>query len=246
MNYQELSLPVTQALLRAHGGVVGRGAASPSAEAARPRPAFCITISREAGALGHTVATEVGKRLAWPVYDREILDKIAEEIRRPLRHLEAVDERAGHWLEEALSALLNEYHISSDTYLRYLIGTVWGLGEVGRCVLVGRGANFILPAATTLRARLVASLAFRVRVLARRLGVSEKEALVWAETTERQRYAFVKRYFSQDPTDPHHYDLVLNMARLSADEAAGVIVQTLRGFEEHSSPGKRQPESAAV
>jgi hypothetical protein len=97
-------------LLRSHGEASGQRAPSGAAR----RPPWCITISREAGAQGNSVATAIGKRLNWPVYDREILDKIGEEMRQPPRHLEAVDERPVNWLEECLSGLLSQYHVSAD------------------------------------------------------------------------------------------------------------------------------------
>jgi hypothetical protein len=240
LSYHDLSLSLVQALLRSHGEAAGERKLSPGAAGqAPPPPPWCITISREAGALGNSVATAIGKKLSWPVYDREILDKIGEEMQRPPQHLESVDERPSYWLEECLSGMLSQCVVSADTYLKYLVGTVRGLGAVGRCVIVGRGANYILPAATTLRVRLVASPEDRVRVIARRRKLSQREATTWVETTERQRAAFVKRYFGQDSTDPHHYDLVLNMSRLSVEEAAEVIIQMLRRFQERALPTER-------
>jgi cytidylate kinase len=236
MNTRDLSPSLIQALFLTH------------TEGAAPPPPFTVTISREVGALGGSVAAEVGRRLHWPVYDREILDKIAEEMRRPSFHLEAVDERPGHWLEECLSALVNQYHVSSDTYFKYLLAAVRGLGAVGRCVLVGRGANFILPEASTLRVRLVASPEDRLEVMARRLGVTPQQAAPRAEATERQRLGFVRRYFQRDATDPHHYDLVLNLSRLSVGEAADVVIEALRRLEKHGprAEGHERPLAAAL
>jgi cytidylate kinase len=236
MNYRELSPSLIRALHRARAG------------ATAPPPPFTVTVSREVGALGSSVAAAVGRRLGWPVYDREILDAIAEEMRRPAFSVEAVDERPGGWLEECLSGLLNEYHVSSDTYFKYLLGTVRGLGAVGRCVLVGRGANFILPAATTLRVRLVAFPEDRLRVLASRLGVTAQQAVTRAEAIERQRLGFVRRYFQRDAADPHHYDLVLNTSRLTADEAADVIVEALWRLEKRASraEGRGEPLAEAL
>jgi cytidylate kinase len=167
------------------------------------------------------------------VYDKEILDKIGEEIRLSARHLEAVDERPGNWLEECLSGVQSQYHVSGETYIKYLLGTVRGLGAVGRCIIVGRGANYILPAATTLRIRLVAALEDRVQMMAGRLELSEREAAAWVQKTERQRLEFVKRCFGKDATDPHDYDLVLNMSRLTVEDAADIIIQTVQRFDGH-------------
>jgi cytidylate kinase len=242
LNYHDISLSLVQALLRSHGEAEDHHSSSASA----PRPPYCITISREAGALGNSVATAVGKHLGWPVYDREILDKIGEEMRRPPRYLETVDERPGYWLEEVLSGLVNQYHVSTDTYFKYLLGTVRGLGTVGHCIIVGRGANYILPVTTTLRVRLVASLDDRVKVIASRRRLSEQEATTWVERTERQRLEFVRRCFGKDSADPHDYDLVLNMSRLSVEEASELIIQMLERLKGHAVPAARKPHPVAL
>ena len=242
MASHDISMSVVQALLHSKGET--RDAPAPAPGRAGPVcPPFTIAISREAGALGHTVAAEVGRRLGWPVYDREILDKIGEDMRRPPQHLQALDERPGSWLEEFLAGLSSRYSVSPDRYLKYLVGALRGLGEIGRCVIVGRGANFILPAETTLRVRLVASAEDRVRVITQRLNLGPREAAAWAERAERERGEFVRRAFRQDVADTHHYDLVLNMSRLSVDEAVDVIVRVLRGFEGRS--GSAAPTAAA-
>jgi cytidylate kinase len=241
LNYHDLSLSLVDALLRSHTEVLGQRPLS----ASQHRP-WCITISREAGALGNSVAKAIGKRLDWPVYDREILEKVGEEMRRSPRHLETVDERPLNWLEDCLSGFLNEYHVSADAYLKYLACTVRGLGTVGKCVIVGRGANYILPPATTLRVRLIASLEDRVKVIAGRFGLLNREAAAWVKKTERERIGFVKRYFGKDSTDPHHYDLVLNMSRVSAEEAAELIIQMLRHFEGRVVATERKQAGAAV
>jgi hypothetical protein len=237
-----ISMSVVQALLRCKGET--RDAPAPTSGTAGPAcPPFSIAISREAGALGYTVAAEVGHRLGWPVYDREILDKIGEDMRRPPRHLQALDERPVSWLEEFLAGVASQHSVSPDRYLKYLVGAVRGLGQIGRCAIVGRGANFILPAETTLRVRLVASAEDRARVIARRLALTPREAAAWVERAERQRGEFVRRAFRQDVADPRHYDLVLNMSRLSVEEAADVIIRVLHGFEGRS--GSAAPKAAA-
>jgi cytidylate kinase len=234
MNFQDVSLSVVDALLNTQ-----KKTSEPPA-AGGPRPPFSIAISREAGTPGTAVAAETGRRLGWPVYDREILDKIAQQLKRPAHHLAAVDERPVSWLEDSLSLLLAEYPVSADTYLKYLLATVRGLGAVGRCVINGRAASFILPPATTVCVRLVADLKDRVRNAAGRPGVGPAEAEAWVEKTDRERLGFVKRYFGKDAADPHQYDLVLNTSRLTVQEAAGLVVQHLRQWE------GRPPAAAAT
>src|SRR5687767_12951302 len=67
---------------------------------------FTIALSREAGTYGALVARKAADRLGWPVYDQELVQRIADDmgVRRTL--LESVDERKVGWVSESLSGLL--------------------------------------------------------------------------------------------------------------------------------------------
>jgi len=206
---------------------------------AHPAPRFLITISREPGALGTSTASAVGQLLGWPVYDHELLDRVAREMGTHVDVLKLIDEKPMSWLEQCVVDLVSAYNLSHDKYMVHLIATVKSLGMQGHCVIVGRGANFILPHETTLNVRLVAGLKDRVANIQHVLQVSEKEAARWVEKNTAERHDFVKRHFGKDVGDPHLYDLVLNTSRLSAEEAAAVIVATLHRFQ------SRKPVKAA-
>lgn len=244
MNYRNLSLSLTEALVRAAVDAPEKSAAGTKHG---PSP-FTITISREAGAQGSAVAAEIGQRLGWPVYDQNILGKIADEMKRPPSRLEAVDEQPVGWLQETIGNLLGQYQVGTDTYLKYLMIAVRGLGLGGKCVIVGRGANFILPVETTLRVRMVAAPEDRTRMVASSKGISAAEAAAWVEATNYRRGAFVKYAFKQDAANPHHYDLVLNMSRLSVSDAADTIIETLRRLEKRvtSAGAEAKPRAPAL
>src|SRR5262249_38940087 len=130
MNPHEMSLSLAQALLHAQT----EAASSHATGAPPPRPPLSIAVSRQPGALATTVARAVRAKLGWPVYDRELLARIGAEMRRSPADLERIDERRTGWLEEALVNLLGIARVHADAYLKYLIGTVRGLGEVGHAI----------------------------------------------------------------------------------------------------------------
>jgi cytidylate kinase len=202
-----------------------------------------VALAREAGAAGTSVAREVGARLGWPVYDNELVEHIAKEMGLRARLLESVDERTRSWmLEWAESFRFNSPDVVSEGgYVRHLAQTVLSLGARGECVIVGRGAAFLLPPERTLRVRLVGRLEDRVAFAARRLGVSEKEAARWVEDTDRHRQGFVRNHFNGDITDPKNYDLILNTSRWSAAECADFIADAVGRMKKHAAraPGER-------
>ena len=53
------------------------------------------------------------------------------------------------------------------------------------------------------------------------------------EKTDRERAAFIKEHFHRDPTDPHHYDLFLNVSRWSVMECADLVLDALGRLTSH-------------
>jgi cytidylate kinase len=199
---------------------------------------FTIALSREAGANAAPVTRALGERLGWPVYDRELLQRIAGEMGVRASLLESMDERSKGWLQECLEAIGSGSTVSEISYARRLVETLLALASRGECVLVGRGAAQLLPPATTLRVRLVGPVADRVKAVRQRFGISEEEAERWVAKTDAERARFVKDHFRKDPADPRLYDLVLNSARLSASECADIIVEALHWLQARA-PARR-------
>jgi cytidylate kinase len=203
-----------------------------------PGRALTVALEREAGTCGAALAQELGKRLGWPVYDHELLEVIAQEMGLRVSLLETVDERRQGWLKEAFQRFAEVPQVSENTYVRHLFQTLLSLGAHGHCIIVGRGAAQVLPAASTLRVRLVAALKDRVTLAAQRLGLSEREASQWVEDTDRERVRFVQEHFRRDPTDVRQYDLVLCTSRWTVGEAAELIVQALHCLEARVAGGR--------
>jgi cytidylate kinase len=186
-----------------------------------------VAVSREAGARGVEVAREIGRQLDWPVYDREIIDMIAEETGLRAELLSSIDEQDPNWLVEAFTSFSRHGAISSAGYVHHLVNVLNALSAHGRCVVVGRGGSAILPRASTLRLRVVADLGDRVRELARERSMSEENASAEVARIDRERAKFVENHFRRDINDPTHFDLVVNTSRLSPTVCAELAVQAL-------------------
>lgn len=195
-----------------------------------PRP-FTIAVSREAGANGPAIAHAVGECLGWPVYDKELVQNIAEEMGLHTKLLQSVDEKQMNWLQECLQAFSSAPSVSEMAYVRHLVETLLALAAHGECVIVGRGSAVVLPAETTLRVRLVGSVRERSEAIRQRFGSTKEEAERWVEKTDRERQRFVFDHFHINPEDPRHYDLVLNSLRFSVEECADLIVKALRHLQ---------------
>lgn len=152
-------------------------------------PDLVIAISREAGARGPQVARRAGELLGWPVYDRELLEMIANKKGLRVQLLECVDERKVHWLRECMEAFGGVPRVSESAYVSYLVETLYSLASLGHCVIVGRGAVQVLPPQRTLRVRLVGPVQDRVQAVSRKFVIPVEEAARWVEKTDRERCA---------------------------------------------------------
>ncbi len=189
---------------------------------------FSICFSREAGSGGITVAKEVGRRLNWPVYDHELLEHLAKDLKVDVSQVLDYDERRGSWLVDCIKSFSATASVSEVTYFRRLVRMLQALGARGDCLIVGRGSSFILPPETTLRIRIVASRDDRISFIARDRGINKVEAARFVDTKDKERAKFIKDHLHKDPGDPQNYDLILNRSRFSVEETAELVIEALQ------------------
>jgi hypothetical protein len=187
-----------------------------------------LLISREKGAGGSAVSQLAGKRLGWQVFNNEIVDAIAEKahVRREL--IESLDERDRATIEDAIAELLDPKPISTAGYLAHLREILLTLGHQGDVIIVGRGAQYVLPSQFGLRVRMVAPVEVRVRRIASRENLSMKSARAEVESSDRERTRLVHRQFGQKVADSLNQDLTINTAELTVEAATDVVLTALQ------------------
>lgn len=188
---------------------------------------FTIALAREVGTPALEVAREVGERLGWPVYDREVSERIAAELHVPASAVAELDERRQSWLLECIEAFGARCELSESRYFRHLVSVIRALAAEGRCLIVGRGAAFLLPSHSTLRVLLVGDRAARLDAFARGIRLDRWSATRRFEELNRDRCRFLRDHFHVDPALPEHYDLILNTSHWSTSECADVILRAL-------------------
>jgi cytidylate kinase len=187
-----------------------------------------LLISREKGAGGSAVGQLTGKRLGWQVFDKEIVDAIAQKahVRREL--IESVDERDRATIQDAIGRLLHPQPIGTPGYLVWLHEVLLTLGHQGDVVVIGRGAQFVLPSLFGLRVRLVAPMEERVRRIADRENLSLKAARVVVESSDRERAKLARRQYGQNAGDALNQDVTINTAELTVQAATEVVITALQ------------------
>jgi len=187
-----------------------------------------ITISRQFGSGGHTVAKRVADELGLDIFDRQIIHEVAESAHMRDSVVETLDEKAISSLADMIAAATNERHLWSYEYLHHLMRVIGTIGKHGNAVILGRGANFMLPREETFRVRIIAPLAMRIQNAAKELSMSNEEAKQLTIKSESDREAFIKKFFNADVNAPQNYDLVINTKHVDIDSAVACIKAAVR------------------
>lgn len=187
-------------------------------------PADVITISSSYGTQGNRIANLVGEMLSIPVHDQAIVTQIASAAHVLPATVETIDETAESRIDDYLDALLREKSFDQHDYFRVLSQVIVALWNRGPCVLVGHGAQYLIPADHRLAVRLLAPPTLRAQTIAQDKRVDEATARHEVKEKDAQREAFIRHFFHAHIDDPLAHDIVINTAHLSAAAAATAIV----------------------
>lgn len=193
-----------------------------------PTVKFYITISREMGCRGEAIADRLAECLGWQKFDREILEYMAGQADLRRRVFEMLDERYRSWIDDVLQPLVTEGAGPRRDYFRALTRSILAICHYQHAIIVGRGANFVLPAERGLRVRLVAPLEYRAAMTAQAEALDPKQAQKRVREVEEQRAKFTAGHFGRFPYDPRHYDLVLNTVSFHDEQVCDLMVAAAR------------------
>ena len=186
-----------------------------------------ITMSREPGSGGKLVARGVADKLGLDLFHHDIINTMAADADTSSRVIRTLDERGVSMLEDWVSAAISDRHLWPDEYAQVMMRVIGTIGRHGKAIIVGRGANFVLPPENRFRVRVVAPIEMRVNRVAENFGINKNEAKKRVLRTESDRRAFVRKYFHADIRDPANYDMILNTGTLAIDSATAAICSAL-------------------
>jgi cytidylate kinase len=183
-----------------------------------------VTLSMQPGSQGTIVAEEVAQRLNYDLFNREMIKKIAKSAKMSEAVIDSVEKQRRVGIDDFMASIIKRHYIHPDTYLNHLMKVVCAIADYGRSVIVGRGANFILPLEMRFSVRIVAPLEVRINNVASAFKTSQEEAKKRVLWRQSRRAAFIRQFFNADINDPFNYDMMLNMENISIVCAAETIV----------------------
>jgi hypothetical protein len=187
-----------------------------------------IAISRESGSGGRLIAQLVSKKLHFDFYDRNLLNLIAQQAHLQKEIIFQLDEKKEYALLGIIRNLFGQEPLPDQAYIRGLYKTILTISAKGSAVILGRGANLIIPKQKCLRVRVMAPLATRIQNTVQYEALSVPEARRKVRILHFNRKNFCRKYFFKDISNTNSYDLVINTKYIKVEEAAQLIVDLYR------------------
>ncbi len=194
-----------------------------------------ITISRQFGAGGKTLAQMVAEKLGYRLAHDEIIEALAQKANLSPKGIRAYETEVHQDLtpdSDLLSPKRFLDHII-DPHKKYLEGKQYEtllnqilptIAEKNDVIILGRGAQFILKNHTnTHHVLLVASLGDRIRFIQDKYNLSAMDAEKIVNQQGKRRMKLMKVFHHDDFDQPIHYDLVLNMSKIDMNMGMEMI-----------------------
>jgi cytidylate kinase len=187
-----------------------------------------VTVSMQPGSRGRLVAEELARRVDYDYFHRDMIKEIALSARMSETLIESLEKNRLSGIDDFIASIVKKHYMHPDVYLIHLMKVVNAIARHGRAVIVGRGANFILPVDVRFSVRIVAPLEVRIHNVAETYAVSEEEAKQRVTWRQSRRTAFIRQSFNADINDPLNYDLMINTANMTVTCAVEAIIAALR------------------
>ncbi len=180
-----------------------------------------VAIEREYGSGAVAISRAIANHFGWSLHDREITQEIARRLRCDVHTVERAEEKPDpmfHRLsrifmrgsfESSLEGGRMEI-LNAETLIQLFDSIIGELANKGNCVIVGRAAPwFLRERKDTFRVFLYASPEEKVRRTVA-TGVNEQEAERLVECVDRERAAFIRKYYNHEWPSRPAYHLMIN------------------------------------
>ena len=191
-----------------------------------------ITISRQFGSGGRTVAKLVADKLGWAYYDKELVKKIAAESGLAESYVLDSGEYACstnsflfNWAMSAESGRNPGTLPVSDQLYIVQNNVIRDLADKGSCVIVGRCADYILRDHTdVLNVFVHADAEFRADRIVRLYGETLDKPAKRLKEKDDKRRTYYRNYAGRVWGAASNYDVTLDSGRIGVEHCADIVV----------------------
>ena len=192
-----------------------------------------ISIVRECGSGGHEIGEKLAEHYGISLYDRNLIEKLAEETNQDPEKLAQIEERVtGRIFPTQKNGFASEEHMmmnklsKSDRLYLQEKGLILKMAEEESFVIIGRAANAILADhPDTLRLYVYASEAFKLpRVKEFYHLDTDQEARKKMEQVDKARRAYFNFYSDAVWGSSDAHDFMISSSVFGIDETVKIII----------------------
>ena len=195
-----------------------------------------ITISRQFGAGGRTLGEMIAKKLDYQFLDDLIIQELSEKAKVSKAFVKSLERSAGGKISKLISGMFSKNYmerilgddrgyIDEHIYVELLHDIILEFAKQDNVVLLGRGGQYVLQGFNgAYHLLLVADLKDRIKFMQKFYNFSDAQAEKAVKNGEIRRTAVLKKFGKGDYDQFHLYHLVLNMSRLSLEQALKEVV----------------------
>ena len=213
---------------------------------------FVITVSREIGSGGHTIACKLARKLGIRFYDKELITALMKRFDLTAGQIEKLKAEKKGWLSDFINKLspapdadllINAdspstqpggIDVTTDDIYKAEVEIIHALAEESSCVFAGRSGFFVLKDhPNKFDIFITAPKESRTARVMLKQHMNKEEALDLVEAIDKSRENFVKRYTGQSRYDLRNYDLCIDVGNFpDLDKTVDHILDILRSTEQ--------------
>lgn len=193
-----------------------------------------ITISREYGAGGHSVATRVAKELGIEIYDRDIIRNTVKDSGLDADTVEREEEEISR-TDAILRMITPAAYVDRREAIHEIERRViLLLASKGPCVLLGRCADAVLNEADvdSLNVFIYADVIHRAARVGELLNTNNPSVIQKAmKRTDAARKSYYQQFTGRHWGDYRNYDLMLDSGALGIDTCVKLICEAANSIK---------------
>ena len=177
-----------------------------------------VTISRQVGSQGEEIAKLISQKLDLDLLTRERIHELT------IQYDSEFGKACSTFENEVPKSFWARHFFDSAKRVALFEWLTYKLASQGNVVLLGRGTPVVLRHRTDVfRIRIVAPFKLRVEQIQKVLAMSHGEAENYVRSYGQRRRNLMESIFKVDLSDPELYDIQLNTAELTVEDAADIL-----------------------
>lgn len=200
-----------------------------------------ITIGRQYGSGGRAIGRKLAEKLEVPFYDKELLERAANDSGICKELFENHDEKPTNSFLYSLvmdtysfgynSAAFTDLPMNHKVFLAQF-EAIKKLALEGPCVMVGRCADYALADFDNCFSVFIHSdLEVRIRRIAKEYDLKDNKARDAIHKTDKSRSSYYNYYTNKRWADAASYSLCIDSGKMGLEGAVECIIQAVKIFE---------------